>query len=57
MGHGALALHPLAASQLVLGITAMGAEAGFDTRWDGRVARPLKACAMEISRRLGFSSK
>ena len=44
-------------SQLVLGITAMGAEAGFDTRWDGRVARPLKACAREISRRLGFSSK
>ena len=53
----ALAPRPLAAGQLVLGITAMGAEAGFDTRWDGRVARPLKACASEISRRLGFIAK
>ncbi|WP_198087391.1 IclR family transcriptional regulator [Variovorax sp. E3] len=41
-------------NNLVLGITAMGPEATFDSDWDGRVAVPLKACALEISRRLGF---
>lgn len=39
---------------LVLGITAMGPDATFDHDWDGTVARPLKACAAEVSRRLGF---
>lgn len=41
-------------NNLVLGITAMGPEATFDREWDGRVAAPLRACALEISRRLGF---
>jgi DNA-binding IclR family transcriptional regulator len=41
-------------NNLVLGITAMGPEATFDRDWDGKVARPLRACALEISRRLGF---
>ena len=39
---------------LVLGITAMGPKASFDRAWDGKVAAPLKACALEISKRLGF---
>ncbi len=42
-----------AAGHLVLGITAMGPEATFDSTWDGKIARPLKECALEISRRLG----
>jgi DNA-binding IclR family transcriptional regulator len=41
-------------NNLVLGITAMGPEATFDREWDGQVAVPLQACALEISRRLGF---
>ncbi|MET3181353.1 UNVERIFIED_ORG: DNA-binding IclR family transcriptional regulator [Variovorax guangxiensis] len=41
-------------NNLLLGITAMGPEATFDREWDGRVAAPLRACALEISRRLGF---
>lgn len=41
-------------SNLVLGITAMGPEATFDRAWDGKVAVPLKACAQEVSNRLGF---
>ena len=41
-------------NNLVLGITAMGPEATFDQAWDGKVAAPLKACALEISNRLGF---
>lgn len=41
------------ANNIVLGITAMGPEATFDSAWDGKVAVPLKACALEISRRLG----
>jgi DNA-binding IclR family transcriptional regulator len=43
------------ANNLVLGITAMGPEATFDSAWNGKVAVPLKACAMEISRLLGHS--
>ena len=39
---------------LVLGITAMGPEATFDSSWKGSVAKPLRACAAEISQRLGF---
>ncbi len=38
---------------LVLGITAMGPDATFDSAWDGKIARPLRDCALEISRRLG----
>jgi DNA-binding IclR family transcriptional regulator len=41
-------------NNLVLGITAMGPEATFDRDWEGRVAVPLRASALEISRRLGF---
>jgi len=39
---------------LVLGITAMGPEATFDNDWNGKVAKPLRACAAEVSRRLGY---
>jgi DNA-binding IclR family transcriptional regulator len=42
------------AGNLVLGITAMGPEATFDNGWNGRVAAPLRACALEVSRRLGY---
>ena len=44
------------ANNIVLGITAMGPEATFDSSWDGKVAVPLKACALEISRSLGYVS-
>jgi DNA-binding IclR family transcriptional regulator len=39
---------------LVLAVTAMGPAATFDTAWGGSVAKPLKECAVEISRRLGY---
>lgn len=39
---------------LVLGITAMGPEATFDNDWNGKVAKPLRTCAAEVSRRLGY---
>ncbi len=42
------------AGNLVLGITAMGPEATFDNDWNGKVAAPLRACAVEVSRRLGY---
>lgn len=42
------------AGHLALGITAMGPAATFDNEWDGAVARPLRACALEVSRRLGY---
>ncbi len=42
-----------ATGHLVLGITAMGPEATFDSAWDGRIAMPLRDCALEVSRRLG----
>lgn len=42
-----------ASGHLVLGITAMGPEATFDSAWGGRIATPLRECALEISRRLG----
>jgi len=41
------------ANNLVLGITAMGPETTLDRAWNGKVAKPLKACAMTISRSLG----
>jgi DNA-binding IclR family transcriptional regulator len=43
-----------AAGHLVLGITAMGPAATFDNGWNGKVASPLRACALEVSRRLGY---
>lgn len=39
---------------LVLGITAMGPAATFDSSWDGSVAGPLRLCALALSQRLGF---
>lgn len=41
------------AGHLVLGILAMGPSASFDSSWDGRVATPLRHCALEVSRRIG----
>lgn len=38
---------------LVLGITAMGPSASFDSAWNGTVATALKECAREVSARLG----
>jgi hypothetical protein len=32
----------------------MGPEATFDSDWNGKVAQPLRACAEEVSRRLGY---
>lgn len=42
------------AGNMVLSITAMGPDASFDSDWNGRIATPLRACALEVSRRLGF---
>ena len=38
---------------IVLGILAMGPTATFDSNWDGAVAKALKRCATEVSRRIG----
>jgi DNA-binding IclR family transcriptional regulator len=38
---------------IVLGILAMGPSATFDSNWDGVVAKALKRCAAEVSRRIG----
>lgn len=38
---------------LVLGITAMGPSATFDSAWDGSVATALRRCASQVSARLG----
>ena len=38
---------------IVLAITAIGPAAIFDTQWDGDIARALKACAVQVSERLG----
>jgi DNA-binding IclR family transcriptional regulator len=43
-----------AAGHLALGITCMGPAATFDNHWTGKVASPLRACAAEVSRRLGY---
>jgi DNA-binding IclR family transcriptional regulator len=42
---------------LVLAVTAMGPAATFDTAWGGAVAKALKQCAVEISRRLGYGGR
>ncbi len=39
--------------EIALAITAIGPAAVFDTRWDGALARALKACAGQASQRLG----
>lgn len=38
---------------IVLSMTAIGPAAVFDTRWDGPLARALRACAGQASQRLG----
>ncbi|MDM0036066.1 IclR family transcriptional regulator [Variovorax sp. J22P271] len=38
---------------IVLAVTAIGPAAIFDTRWDGEIAVALKACAGQVSQRLG----
>lgn len=42
-----------AEGHIVLGILAMGPTANFDSNWEGGVARALKQCAAEVSRRIG----
>jgi DNA-binding IclR family transcriptional regulator len=42
-----------AEGHIVLGILAMGPTATFDSNWDGAVAKALKRCATEVSRRIG----
>lgn len=39
--------------RIVLGITAIGAASIFDSSWDGVLGQALKACAAEVSQRLG----
>ncbi|WP_447921757.1 IclR family transcriptional regulator [Achromobacter aegrifaciens] len=41
---------------IVLGLTSLGPTGLFDVAWDGAIARPLLACAQEISRKLGYRS-
>jgi DNA-binding IclR family transcriptional regulator len=40
---------------MVLSVTAIGPAAVFETRWDGPLARALKACAAQASQSLGWS--
>ena len=42
-----------AEGHIVLGVLVMGPSATFDSDWSGTIAKPLKACAAEISRRVG----
>jgi len=42
------------AGHLALGILAMGPSTTFDSDWNGNVATPLRACAREVSQRLGY---
>lgn len=42
------------AGHLTLAILVMGPSATFDSAMDGKVAQPLRACALEVSRRLGY---
>jgi DNA-binding IclR family transcriptional regulator len=41
------------AGHIVLGILVMGPSATFDSEWDGTVAKALRRCASEVSRRIG----
>lgn len=38
---------------IVVSITAIGPASVFDARWDGSIARELRACAAQVSQRLG----
>ena len=42
-----------AEGHIVVGILAMGPTATFDSNWDGVVAKALKRCAAEVSKRIG----
>ncbi|MES2414112.1 MAG: IclR family transcriptional regulator [Pseudomonadota bacterium] len=42
---------------MVLGMVALGSVASFDPAWDGAVARPLKAAAVQLSSDLGYSAR
>lgn len=42
-----------AAGRIVIALTAIGASAVFDTRWDGQLAKALREAAADISARLG----
>jgi DNA-binding IclR family transcriptional regulator len=42
------------AGHLILGILVMGPSATFDGNWDGVIATPLRRCAAEVSRRIGY---
>ena len=42
---------------IVLAVTAIGPSGIFDTRWDGAVAQPLRACARAVSERLGAPAR
>jgi DNA-binding IclR family transcriptional regulator len=44
-----------AEGHIVLGILAMGPSATFDSNWNGAVAKALRQCATEVSRRIGRS--
>lgn len=41
---------------MVLGITLMGRSSAFDSSWDGQQAHAVKACAQEVSKRLGHQA-
>lgn len=45
-----------ALGNIVLAITVMGPADGFDSRWDGAVAKALRECCTEISRQLGHTA-
>jgi DNA-binding IclR family transcriptional regulator len=42
-----------AEGHIVLGLLVMGASTTFDSEWDGKIAKPLRAAAAEISRHIG----
>ena len=42
---------------IALSVTAIGPAAVFDTRWDGALARAIRACAAQASQRLGWATK
>lgn len=42
---------------MVLGVTLMGSSGTFDADWEGPQAKAVKACAEEISKRLGYTGE
>jgi DNA-binding IclR family transcriptional regulator len=42
---------------IVLAVTTLGPAGSFDAAWDGAIAQRLRACAEEISPRLGSTSQ